>query len=149
MFVLFYCFSRNDNYLLIFFFFQIILNMVTTTKSIRDKRSQNPRKVFSPSTASVPLPTHYLIYMDDTVSYSIVGRTSIKKVQGKMATLIINKKKLIGEIVVSGKYKVSNLLYNFLSLIKVLSPVVKQNCIRFKKSLNQSIKVNVIFNLFC
>ncbi|CAF1640936.1 unnamed protein product [Rotaria magnacalcarata] len=78
--------------------------MATTITFTRDKRSQNPRKIFSPSTPSTPLPSHYLIYMEDTLSYSIVGRTSIKKIQGKMATLIINKKKLIGEIVIAGNY---------------------------------------------
>ncbi|CAF5109624.1 unnamed protein product, partial [Rotaria magnacalcarata] len=78
--------------------------MATTTTFSRDKRSQNPRKVFSPSTASVSLPTHYLIYMEDTVSFLIVARTSIKHIQGQMASLIINKKKLVGEIVVSGTF---------------------------------------------
>ncbi|CAF1109136.1 unnamed protein product [Rotaria sordida] len=78
--------------------------MTTTTGLVRDKRSQNPRKVFSPTTTSVPLPTNYLIYMEDTVSYSIVGRASIKKIQDKMATLTINKKKLVGEIVVAGSF---------------------------------------------
>lgn len=78
--------------------------MATTTTFARDRRSQNPPKVFSPSTASVPLPTHYLIYMEDTVSFLIVGRTSIKNIQGKMASLAINKKKLVGKIVVSGNY---------------------------------------------
>ena len=64
--------------------------MTNTTTLFRDKRSQNPRQAFSPSTASVPLPSHYLIYMEDTISYSIVGRASIKNIQGKTAMLIIN-----------------------------------------------------------
>ena len=80
--------------------------MTTTSVLIRDKRSQNPRKVFSPTTASVPLPSNYLIYMEDTISYSIVGRTSIKNIQGKTATLIINKKKLVGEILVAGNFRI-------------------------------------------
>lgn len=78
--------------------------MATTNTLARDKRSQNPRKVFSPTTASIPLPSHYLIYMEDTVSFLIVARTSIKNIQGKMASLIINKKKLAGKIIVSGNY---------------------------------------------
>ncbi|CAF3329234.1 unnamed protein product, partial [Rotaria sp. Silwood2] len=60
-------------------------------------------------TASVSLPTHYLIYMEDTVSFLIVARTSIKHIQGQMASLIINKKKLVGEIVVSGNYYVTEI----------------------------------------
>ena len=78
--------------------------MTTTTTLVRDKRSQNPRKVFSPTTASVLLLTHYLIYIEETVSYLIIGRTSIKNIQGKMESLIINKKRITGKIVVSGNY---------------------------------------------
>ena len=83
--------------------------MTTTTTLVRDKRLQNPRKVFSPTTASVLLLTHYLIYIEETVSYLIVGRTSIKNIQGKMASLIINKKRITGKIVVSGNYLVTNI----------------------------------------
>ncbi|CAF4578955.1 unnamed protein product, partial [Rotaria socialis] len=90
--------SNNKTYAIIKFM------MATTTTFSRDKCSQNPRKVFSPSTVSVSLPTHYLIYMEDTVSFLIVARTSIKYIQGQMASLIINKKKLVGEIVVSGTF---------------------------------------------
>ena len=69
--------------------------MMTTTATtlVRDKRWQNPRKVYSPTTASVLLLTHYLIYIEETVSYLIVGRTSIKNIQGKMTSLIITKRK--------------------------------------------------------
>jgi hypothetical protein len=76
----------------------------------RNKRTQNPKKIFSPSEASEPLPTNYLIYMPDTMSYSIVGRSSIKNIQGKKATLVVNKNKFIGEIILSGNFEVWYLL---------------------------------------
>jgi hypothetical protein len=78
--------------------------MAATSNITRDKRLQNPRKIFSPSVASQPSPSNYLIYMADTMSYSIVGRSSIKNIQGKKATVIFNKKTFIGEIIFAGNY---------------------------------------------
>lgn len=78
--------------------------MATTSNTHRNKRTQNPQKRFSPSEASEPLPSNYLIYMPDTMSYSIVGRSSVKNIQGKIATLIVNKNKFIGEIMFAGNF---------------------------------------------
>ncbi|CAF1278909.1 unnamed protein product [Rotaria sordida] len=78
--------------------------MATTADIARDKRVQNPRKIFSPSETSQPSPSNYLIYMSDTMSYSIVGRSSIKKIHGKKATLIFNKKMFTGEILFAGTF---------------------------------------------
>jgi len=80
--------------------------MTTASTTVRDKRLQNPRKIFSPSVASQPMASNYLIYMPDTVSYLIVGRSSVKNIQGKNATLILNKKTFVGEITFAGNYQV-------------------------------------------
>jgi hypothetical protein len=80
--------------------------MITTVQA-RAKRTQNPRKIFSPSVESVQKPSNYLLFMSDTMSYSIIGRTSIKHIQGKMATFVFNQKKITGEIVYSGECSIS------------------------------------------
>ena len=80
-----------------------IHSMASSTNGLRDKRLHNPKKVFSPTAASMPTITHYLIYIAETVSYSIVGRTSVKRIQGTTATLVLNKTTFVGEIVLSGK----------------------------------------------
>lgn len=80
-----------------------IHSMANSTNGPREKRVHNPTRIFSPSAAAIPTITHYLIYMAETVSYSIVGRASVKKIEGKMATLVLNKTKFVGEIVFSGK----------------------------------------------
>ena len=76
--------------------------MAITSDIVRDKRVQNPRRIFSPSVTSQPSPSNYLIYIRETRSYLVVGRSSVKKIQGKMATLILNKKTFIGEIIFAG-----------------------------------------------
>jgi hypothetical protein len=57
--------------------------MAVVSDTGRNKRTQNPKKIFSPSKATQPLPSNYLIYMEDTMSYSIVGRNSVKNIKGK------------------------------------------------------------------
>jgi hypothetical protein len=79
-------------------------SMANVTNGLREKRIQNPTRIFSPSVASMPAITHHLIYISNTASYSIAGRASVKKIQGKMATLVLNKTTFNGEIVLSGKY---------------------------------------------
>jgi hypothetical protein len=76
--------------------------MAASSDTGRNKRTQNRKKIFSPSETIQPLPTNYLVYLEDTMSYSIVGRSSVKNIQGKKATLIVNKKTFIGEIVFAG-----------------------------------------------
>lgn len=76
--------------------------MLNTTDRHRDKRIHHATKIFSPTNASLSSFTHYLIYIGDTSSFLIVGKASVKKVQGKVATLVFDKKKFFGEIVMSG-----------------------------------------------
>lgn len=78
-----------------------IHTMASSTNGLRDKRLHNPTKIFSPTAASMPTITHYLIYIAETVSYSIVGRASVKRIQGTTATLVLNKTTFVGEIVLS------------------------------------------------
>lgn len=69
----------------------------------REKRSHHPTTIFSPSISSKPTVTHYLIYIADTISYLIVGKSSVKTVEDKVATLVLNRKIFIGEIIITGK----------------------------------------------
>lgn len=73
-------------------------------KNHRHKRLHNPTKIYSPSSSLMPTVTHYLIYIADTLSYLIVGKSSIKTVNGKKANLIFNQKRFIGEIIIAGKF---------------------------------------------
>lgn len=81
-----------------------IHSMAHSTDGSRHKRVHNPTENFSPSDASISTITHHLIYMAGTVSYSIVGRASVKKLEGRIATLVLNKTTFVGEIVFSGKF---------------------------------------------
>jgi hypothetical protein len=80
--------------------------MAATSNIVRNKRTQSRKKIFSPSETIQPLPTNYLIYMEDTMSYSIVGRSSVKSIQGKKATLMVNKNTFTGEIIFAGNFSV-------------------------------------------
>ena len=76
--------------------------MAASFSVIRDKRHINPRKIFTPTETNEVSPSNYLVYIPDTVSYTIVGRSSVKKIQGKTATLVFNKKEFTGEISFAG-----------------------------------------------
>ncbi|CAF1134088.1 unnamed protein product [Adineta steineri] len=80
------------------------IDMASSSVVIRDKRLQHPRQIYSPSTTSVPLPSHYLIYIADTTSHLLVGRASIKNIHKNQATLVLNKRKFVGEIIFSGTF---------------------------------------------
>jgi hypothetical protein len=77
--------------------------MMATSTQVRAKRTQHQRKIFSPSVEFQPKPNHYLLFMSDTMSYTIIGRASIKHIQGRMATFILDQKRITGQIVHSGE----------------------------------------------
>jgi hypothetical protein len=122
-----------------------------STAHFRDKRTQNPKKIYSPSVESLAKPNNYLLFISKTVSYTIVGRTSVKSIQGTMATFVLSKKRIIGEIVFAGKRLLSNTLRNkYLYILSSGSFADCQDELNSIQKASQSIvKGNVIFSFSC
>ncbi|CAF5187923.1 unnamed protein product, partial [Rotaria magnacalcarata] len=55
------------------------------------RRQVLPRHVFTP-TQGTPPPSHYLLFFEDTNSYQIVARSSLKKINGDVVFIMIRNK---------------------------------------------------------
>ncbi|CAM4971801.1 unnamed protein product [Rotaria socialis] len=55
------------------------------------RRQVLPRQVFTP-TQGTPPPSHYLLFFEDTNSYQIVARSSLKKINGDVVFIMIRNK---------------------------------------------------------
>ncbi|CAF1604877.1 unnamed protein product, partial [Didymodactylos carnosus] len=65
------------------------------------QRPRTVRTVYTP-TQHVPPPSHYLLYFNETESYMISAKTSIKRIVEDTATVIIKKKQIEAKIVTKG-----------------------------------------------
>lgn len=73
--------------------------------SMELRRNPIPKHLFTPTQDSTNrVPTHYLLFFDDTESYQIVGRSSIKKIENDGSAIIkIRQKSIKGRIICLGK----------------------------------------------
>ncbi|CAM4783909.1 unnamed protein product [Rotaria magnacalcarata] len=63
-----------------------------------------PRQIYTP-TQTTPPPSHYLIVFQDTNSYQIVARSSVKQVQGDYAFITIHHKLIKAKIIHQGSFE--------------------------------------------
>ncbi|CAM4985710.1 unnamed protein product [Rotaria socialis] len=76
----------------------IVLQVMTT------RRQVVPRQIYTP-TQTTPPPSHYLIVFQDTDSYQIVARSSVKQVQGDYAFITIHHKLIKAKIIHQGSFE--------------------------------------------
>ncbi|CAF3687843.1 unnamed protein product [Rotaria socialis] len=68
------------------------------------RRQVVPRQIYTP-TQTTPPPSHYLIVFQDTDSYQIVARSSVKQVQGDYAFITIHHKLIKAKIIHQGSFE--------------------------------------------
>ncbi|CAF1524702.1 unnamed protein product, partial [Didymodactylos carnosus] len=72
-----------------------------TMSSIRAQRNRRAPNNFTP-TQKTPPPPYYLLYFDNTESYMITARTSLKQIVDNYATVLIKNKQTDAEIIARG-----------------------------------------------
>jgi len=91
--------------------------MSFSTNIVEGRRKPIPKRIFTPTRVSAIMANHYLLFFDETESYQIVARSSIKKIDNEgSATLIIRNKLMKGKVVLSGNFLSLILIFYFLSL---------------------------------
>ncbi|CAF2091361.1 unnamed protein product, partial [Rotaria magnacalcarata] len=69
----------------------LILSFYTYYIQMTSRRQVLPRQVFTP-TQGTPPPSHYLLFFEDTNSYQIAARSSLKKINGDVVFIMIRNK---------------------------------------------------------
>jgi hypothetical protein len=68
----------------------------------RSRRSHVDRFIFTP-TKTTPVTVYYLLYFDETASYQIVAKSSIKTFHDNgFATVLVRNKRINGKISLNG-----------------------------------------------
>ncbi len=74
--------------------------------NIEERRKHIPRTMFSPSQQpSATNPKYYLLFFNETETYQIVAKSSIKCIDDQgLATITIRNKQLKGKIILTGDF---------------------------------------------
>ncbi|CAF2106469.1 unnamed protein product [Rotaria magnacalcarata] len=89
---------------------------ITMDEALTTRPRAPPRRVFTP-TQRTPQPSHYLLLFEDTDSYQIVARSSVKQINDNVVTIIIRNKLVKTKAVCQGSLDECNSEYTRLTRI--------------------------------
>jgi hypothetical protein len=92
--------------------------MKSSTDAMELRRKPIPKHIFTPTQGTTTrVANHYLLYFNETESYQIVARSSIKKLDKEGSAMLIIRNKLVkGKVIISGSFLSLSFIFSCLSV---------------------------------